>query len=55
MGADHGLGQPAYDGRVALGVHALTANGLADALVERLHQVRVGVCGDDRHRDPSPE
>ena len=34
VGADHGLGQPAYDEGVALRVDTLAAHGLADALVE---------------------
>ena len=47
------LGEPAYDERVALRVDALAAYGLAHPLVERLDQVGVRVCGDDRHADPS--
>ena len=55
VGADDGLGQPAYDGRVALRVDALVAHGLAHPLVERLDQVGVRVRGNDRHRWASPE
>ncbi len=55
MGADPTFGEPANDGRVALRVEALTTYGLADSLVERLDQVCVGCCGNDRHADPSPE
>ncbi len=47
MSAHDGLGESAYDGRIALRVDALTAHGLAHPLVERLDQVGVRIWGDD--------
>ena len=54
VGAHHGLGEAAYDERVALRVDALAAHGLAHPLVERLDQVGVRVRGDDRQRRSLP-
>ena len=54
VGAHHGLGETSYDERVALRVDTLAAHGLAHSLVERLDQVGVRVCGDDRQRRSLP-
>ena len=47
--ADHGLGDPAYDGRVALRVDALAAHHLAHVRVELLDQLPVTIDGRRRH------
>ena len=49
MVTDHALGDAADDGRVALGVHALTADGLAHEQVELLDQLPVTIDGRRRH------
>ena len=50
--ADHALGDPAYDDRVALRVDALAAHQRAHALVERLDQLHAGI--GQRHQAPVP-
>ena len=53
--AHHGLGDPPDDRRVTLRIDALDADGLADALVELLDQLRMAVDSDRGHQASPPE